>query len=111
MPTPATNDLLVEAVMQGSSGAAAGVLPADELLAIDSTRVTRANLPDRMLRLAPGETVELLLARHGRVFSLPVEVQHAIPDKYLVTIRPDISRQQKKRMASWLGVELKFVSN
>lgn len=105
------DDLLVEVVVQGGSGAAAGILPADELLAINSTRVTRDSLPDRMQRLVPGETVELLLARHGRVFSLPVRVQHAIPDKYLVTIRPDISRQQKKRMAAWLGVELKFVSH
>jgi predicted metalloprotease with PDZ domain len=98
-------------VVQGGTGAAACILPADELLAINDTRVTRDNLADRMQRLAPGETVNLLLARHGRVFTLPVRVQHAIPEKYLVSIRPDVGRREKERLETWLGVALKFVKN
>jgi predicted metalloprotease with PDZ domain len=104
-------NLVAEVVVQGGTGAAAGILPADELLAINDTRVTRDNLADRMQRLAPGETVNLLLARHGRVFTLPVRVQHAIPEKYLVSIRPDVGRREKERLETWLGVALKFVKN
>ena len=103
-----TAGLVVEAVLRGSSGAAAGILPADELLAIDNTRVTRENIADRMLRLTPGENVSLLLARHGRLLTVPVTTQDAIPDKYQISLSPDLNRKQKERMMSWLGIPLRF---
>ena len=83
--------LVVETVLQGDSGARAGVLPADELIAIDGYRVTKESLSDRMLRLVPNEMAELLLVRQGRVIALAVEVQEAVPDKYQITIRPRIT--------------------
>lgn len=101
--------LVVESVIRGSTGAAAGVLPADELLAIDGTRVDTSTLDDRMLRLKAGEMTELLLARHGRIMTLAVEAQPALAEKYQISIRADITRLQKKRMADWLGVELHFI--
>jgi len=105
---PQSPVLLAEAVLQGSTGARAGILPADELLAIDGFRVTKDTLAERMLYLTPGESVDLLLVRHGRVITVPVAVEEAIPEKYLITIRPDINRRQKERMSAWLGVNLKF---
>ncbi len=108
---PQSPELVAEAVLKGSTGAQAGILPEDELLAIDGFRVTRDTLPDRMLHLAPGEMADLLLVRHGQVMTLPVAVQDAVPDKYQILIQPDIDRHQKERMSSWLGVKLKFVTN
>lgn len=102
---------MVEAALQGGAGARAGVLPADELLAIDGFRVTKETLVERMLRLVPGEMADLLLVRHGRVVTVTAQVQEAIPDHYQITILPDIDRRQKDRMSSWLGVKLKFVTN
>ena len=106
-----TSLLVVQTVLHDSTGAAAGILPGDELLAVNSSRVTRENIDDRMLRLQPGETVDLLLVRHGRVLTLSAKTQQAIPDKFLITIDPAISRAQKQRMSQWLGIELKFVTN
>ena len=103
--------LIVESVVRGGAGATAGVLPGDELLAINAQRVDRMNIQDRMLRMQPGESADLLLARKGRVLTLPVVVQEAIPDKYRITIKPNISKREKFRMSEWLGVELTFIRN
>jgi len=103
--------LVVEAVLQGGTGAQAGMLPADELLAIDGFRVSKETLADRLLHLAPGEMAELLLVRHGQVMTLAVALQEAIPEKYQILIRSDINRRQKERMSSWLGAHLKFIKN
>lgn len=103
-------NLQVEAVLQGGTGAAAGILPLDEVLAINKLRVTKETIVERMQRLVPGEKAEILLVRHGRILTLEAAVQAAVPDKYLISIDPDISRKQKDRMESWLGVDLQFVS-
>lgn len=103
-------NLQVEAVLQGGSGAKAGILPFDEVLAINKIRVTKETIAERMQRLVPGERAEVLLVRHGRIMALEATVQAAVPDKYLISIDPDISSKQKARMESWLGVQLQFVA-
>jgi len=100
--------LVVEAVLQGGTAAQAGVLPADELIAVDGFRVTKETLQDRMQRLVPGEKADLLLVRRGKIMALTVEVQEAIPDKYQISLIPDIKGRQKDRMSEWLGVKLQF---
>jgi predicted metalloprotease with PDZ domain len=103
--------LLVESVVRGGSGADAGVLPYDELLAINGQRVNRLNFQDRMLRLRPGETADLLLVRNGQVLTLQVKVQHALADKYWISIRPNIKQREKDRMEQWLGMQLTFIKH
>jgi predicted metalloprotease with PDZ domain len=103
-------NLQVEAVLQGGTGAAAGILPLDEVLAINKLRVTKETILERMQRLVPGEKAEILLVRHGRIRTVEAAVQAAVPDKYLISIDPDISRKQKDRMESWLGIDLQFVT-
>ncbi|MGH8035035.1 MAG: hypothetical protein ACREO9_07415, partial [Lysobacterales bacterium] len=104
-------ELIVENVLRGSTGAAAGILPADELLAIDRTRVTKRNMDDRMQRLRPGETAELLMVRHGTLLTLDVIAQEALPDRYEILVLPELNKHQKERIGSWLGVPLKFARN
>jgi predicted metalloprotease with PDZ domain len=103
-------NLQVEAVLRGGTGAAAGILPLDEVLAINKLRVTKETIVERMQRLVPGEKVEILLVRHGRIRTLEAAVQAAVPDKYLISIDPDISGKQKDRMEAWLGINLQFVT-
>ena len=103
--------LIVESVVRGGSGSSAGVLPGDELMAINGQKVSRLNILDRMLRLQPGENAELLLVRNGRVLTLPAQAQHAIPDKYQILIKPDINKREKDRMENWLGLPLTFQRN
>ncbi len=103
--------LIVETVVRGGSGSLAGVLPGDELIAVNGQRVSRMNILDRMLRMQPGENADLLLVRNGRMLTLTAQTQHAIPDKYLIAIKPDISKREKERMEKWLGLKLNFQKN
>lgn len=100
--------LLIDQVVRGHSGAEAGLLPGDELLAIDGFRVTPDNYSARVQRLRPDEVVELTVVRHDLLMNLPVRVQHEIPETYLIVPVENISRRQKSRMEAWLGRELIF---
>jgi predicted metalloprotease with PDZ domain len=102
--------LLAEHVLLGHSGATAGMVPEDELLAIDGLRVTPESYLDRLQKLRPEEEVELTLVRHGQLFTLPVRVGREIPANYVVVTKPDISKREKKRLEAWLGSDLKFIN-
>jgi predicted metalloprotease with PDZ domain len=102
--------LLAEHVFLGHPGAAAGVLPGDELLAIDGLRVTLENYQQRLQKLRPDEQIELTLARHGRLINLPLITGTEVPVSYAIIPKPGISNREKKRMEAWLGKDLKFLN-
>lgn len=100
--------LLAEYVLQGHPAAEAGVLPGDELLAINGLRVRPEDIQSRLLKLELGEQIELTLVRHERLITLPVTVGSEIPASYTITSKPDINSREKKRLEAWLGSDLKF---
>ncbi len=100
--------LIVEHVILGSTGAAAGVLPGDELLAINGLRMTVNNFDKRVQELLPDEAVELTLVRREQLLTLPVRVQLAIPENYVIQLNPNIRNRQKNRLKAWLGRDLMF---
>jgi predicted metalloprotease with PDZ domain len=100
--------ILVERVLDGHSGAAAGLLPGDELLAIDGLRVTTDNFASLIHRFRPDEQVELTIARHDRLMALSATLQHELSDTYSILPDAKIRRSEKSRLESWLGRELLF---
>ena len=106
--TTAGEQLLVEQVILGHAGATAGILPGDELLAINGFRVTALDYAARIQRLRPGQRVELTLARQQQLMELTLEVQAAIPDRYAVVIRDKPKRAEQRRLEAWLGRPLQF---
>jgi len=102
--------LLAEYVLLGHPAAAAGVLPGDELLAIDGLRVMPENYQQRLQKLRPDEQVELTLVRHGRLINLSLTTGTEVPVSYAITPKPGISNREKKRMEAWLGRDLKFLN-
>lgn len=67
--------LVVESALRGGAGMEAGLLPGDELIALDGTRVaSEAAFAAAMRGVQIGETAELMIARAGmmRRLSLPV---------------------------------------
>jgi predicted metalloprotease with PDZ domain len=100
--------LIVEHVMHGGSAAESGVLPGDEVLAINGLRVLPQSIDSRINSLRPDEQVELTLVRNGQLLTLPVRVQLAIPEKFEIVTKPKMSRQEKLRLEKWLGMNLYF---
>lgn len=100
--------LIAENVLHGSTAAEAGVLPNDELLAIDGMRVTRDNHQAVVNSLRPGEVATLTLSRHQRLITRDVVVQHAIPVKYLITTKERVSGREERRLENWLNRPLKI---
>jgi predicted metalloprotease with PDZ domain len=100
--------LIVEHVIHGGSAAESGVLPGDELLAINGLRVLPQSIDNRIGSLRADEQVELTLARNGQLLTLPVRVQHAIPEKFEIGTKSKLSRQEKSRLETWLGMDLHF---
>ncbi len=63
--------LVVESALRGAAGMEAGLLPHDELLALDGNRIaSAASLESAMRGLKLGQTAELLVARAGVVRAL-----------------------------------------
>jgi predicted metalloprotease with PDZ domain len=102
--------LLAEHVLLGYPGATAGVLPGDELLAIDGLRVTPETYQQSLKKLRPDEQIELTLVRHGRLVNLKLLTGTEVPVIYAIVPKPNISNREKKRMEAWLGKELKFLN-
>lgn len=97
-------ELVVGAVVHGFSAARAGIIPGDELLAINDERVTRDKLDDRKARLQPGEEVEFLVVRHGRLLRLPVTLGEARPTNYeILADNNNIREKHLRRLQRWLG--------
>ena len=100
--------LIVEHVIHGGTASESGVVPGDELLAINGLRVLPQSIDNRLDNLRPDEQVELTLARNGQLLTLPVRVQAAFPEKFEIGTKPKISRKEKSRLEKWLGMNLHF---
>ena len=101
-------ELVVKQVVAGYSGAEAGVLPGDELIAIDGNRVTASNHDSVLQRLRAGDEVSLTLARQGRILTVETEVRPAIPAVFRIAPSEKLNGREKKRLESWLGRDLVF---
>jgi len=101
--------LIIDQVVKGATAADAGVIPGDELLAINGQRALPGTIEDILKRLRPGDQVQLTLARHGQLMNLGVEVQNGIPENFIITVNPNISRAEKTRLQNWLGRPLNFI--
>jgi predicted metalloprotease with PDZ domain len=100
--------LFAEYVVRGQPAATAGVLPGDELLAINGFRVAPDNYLARFLKLEKGEEVELTLVRDGRLLTVSMVTGPEIPASYAILPDSRINNREKERMEGWLGRPLQF---
>ncbi|GMR14506.1 MAG: PDZ domain-containing protein [Gammaproteobacteria bacterium] len=100
-------DLIVKSVLAGSSGAAAGILPRDEVLAIGDERLTKDKLQSLMTAWQPGWKTTLLVARRGQIITLEIELEAAIPERFDIVPKSVFGKRQINRLQSWLGQDLR----
>lgn len=93
--------LIIDAPIRGGAGMDAGLLPGDELLALDDTRITNEATLNAALRgLRIGESAELLIARAGVVRRLSLQAR---PDpRPIITLRIESTSELRR---GWLGRE------
>lgn len=82
----------------------AGINVDDELLGIDGFRVTGAGWSAALARKAPGDTVQVLVNRRGRLTTIPVTLSEA-PDKAFeleidAEARPQAAEHRRRLLAS-----------
>ena len=99
-------NLIVKAVLAGSSGAKAGLLPKDEVLAIGGERTTKNGLASLMTSFDPGEKTTLLVARRGRIMTLEVELETAIPERFDIVVQSGFGKRHIIRLQKLLGQDL-----
>ena len=99
--------LIIKAVLAGSSGSDAGLMPGDEILAIGEERLTADKLESLMSSFHPGEETTLLISRRDRIISLDIKLDTALPDRFDIVLQSDFRKRHIKRLQSLLGQNLK----
>ncbi len=99
--------LVVKAVLAGSGGSSAGLMPRDEILAIGDERLTADRMESLMGSFRPGEQTTLLVARRGRMISLDLRLDTAIPDRFDIVLQSEFGKRHIRRLQSLLGQRLK----
>lgn len=94
----AMNGDRVASIVRDGPAWRAGLNVDDEILAVGGDRVSGGSVARR----APGERVELLVARRGRVMPLSV-VLAAKPEPVGLEVDPKASRAAARARAEWLG--------
>jgi predicted metalloprotease with PDZ domain len=98
--------MVVKVVRSDGSGAAAGLVQGDEVLAIGGERLRRDNLDELMKSFRPGEQTTLLISRRGKVSTLDVTLDEAKPGRYEIQLQRDFGNRQLRRLENFLGQPL-----
>jgi predicted metalloprotease with PDZ domain len=95
--------VLVTTVLRGSGSEHAGISAGDELLAINGWRVDDANLDTHLRTHDSDDTLDVLVARSGRIVATKVKLDAAKPEVVAIEPMADATAEQKSIVAKWLG--------
>ena len=94
---------VVSTVARGSGAWRAGIDAGDELIAIGGMRVEGASLEAQLRGRAPGEAVDVLVARDGRLQTKTVSLDAPRQDRVKLVAKAEASAGARAEFASWLG--------
>ena len=92
----------VRRVYRGSPSDVAGLNVDDELVALDGYRLTADAWPDRLNMYQPGQELELLIARRGRLKQLTICLGRKPAHNWQLEIDPAATSDAKASFANWL---------
>ena len=96
-------ELVVTAVLDGSGGAAAGLMPGDEVLAIGDERLTRNTLESLMSSFSPGEETSVLVSRRDKIIRLDIKLDVAVPDHFEIALKANFKKRDIARLQTLIG--------
>ena len=99
--------MVIKTVLAGSSGAIAGLMSGDEILAIGGERLKKNTLARLMKIYKPGDNSTLLLSRRGKIETLDITMEAAIPDRFDIVLRSGFGKRHINRLQSLLGQKLR----
>jgi predicted metalloprotease with PDZ domain len=94
---------LVASVARDSSAGRAGIDPGDEVLAIGGLRIEGANVEATLRGRAPGDRVEVVVARDGRLLTKFAVVDPPMNDRVKIVAMRDAPASARNAFAAWLG--------
>jgi len=94
--------LLVRRVYRGSPSDAAGLNVDDELVALDGYRLTADAWPERLGMYQPGQELELLVSRRGRIKQLTICLGRKPSHNWQLEIDPAATSAAKHNLNQWL---------
>jgi len=95
--------LVIDQVRRGSPAWDAGLNAEDELIAFDDYRIPPGGLKERLEHYQPGESVKVLVARRGKLESIPLAFGETPPKPWRVAVREDATEEQRAHLEAWLG--------
>jgi predicted metalloprotease with PDZ domain len=93
----------IKFVEANSPAAMAGVDAGDELLALDSLRVSADQLSDRLKDYNVGDTIKLSIFHQDELRTLPVTLVAGQPNRYQIVQLENPTPAQQQNLAGWLG--------
>jgi predicted metalloprotease with PDZ domain len=94
---------VISTVARESGAWTAGVDAGDELIAIGGMRVEGTTLAAQLRGRAPGDTVDVVVARDGRLQTKTVSLDAPRHDRVKLVAKADASPAARAAFASWLG--------
>jgi predicted metalloprotease with PDZ domain len=96
---------VIKAVASNSPARLAGIDPGDELLAIDSFKVTAEQLNDRLKYYQSGEQIAVSVFHADRLLTVNLTLAAPQPQKYQLQILEDTSERQQQLFQGWTGID------
>jgi predicted metalloprotease with PDZ domain len=95
--------IVVAALPADSPSFDSGLDVHDEILALDDVRVMADELPERLAQYRPGDVVEVLFARRGRVGRAALTLVPEEPRAWRLEAVPEATGEQRQHLAAWIG--------
>ncbi len=94
--------LVVTTSLRGFAGRSAGLLPGDEILAINNERVLKQNISKILAQYIAGDKILLTISRDGYLKNIDLVLDKSTALNYKIIKKEKISAEQEALLKKWL---------